>query len=802
MSSNGRSSSERDHATRRSSKSRGTTTTTLTTSSSSSFVRQYDNRVEDVLDGSMGQSGDTDVTGATLKRENSSYTSKKSRRSLPPATTPGVQFVSGTDHEQSELQLRTKDPRMKHRRSSASAAALAAANAAATAAAVEASTQNHKASPVSICASPNTLYNKKMAQHEDALDKRNAMDQDALIREKLHDAAKSPSRNKTGKYKSVATEDNDYGDDDDVKKRFLSFSHDGDEYDGNDNDDENVALNNKDATASPTTNHQVIASHGRVGAPDLQYGVLNGGYYGEGFDDDDVAIAIAVDDSLYDDHEYYHHAIEYNPDAKPPIHKNRRFRFYICMAILTAVVIGVAICITVPLLLSSNSSANSPTLAPTEAPTTTADGIYREQFIAVVGPQVNVDGSPHDRAATWIMYEDPQRLTPRSDNLIQRYLLALFYFMTTENEMTPWKSCSRPRETEDDSCDLLKFTRNPDDTISYVPEPATRWLSNTHECEWTGITCDVGDSGSIVVALDMWGQNMTGSIPSEISQITFLQSISLGYNNFTGTIPSEFAEMRYLVSLELNGNKLTGSIPPQYWNTLTLQGLNLVENMLTGTLSTEVGLLTNLKGLHLSQNRFQGTLPTELGNLMFLSYARVNGNQLTGAIPTQLGNLSILQELWMHENLLSGTIPTEFGLMPEISELRISNNRIYGTIPEQLWDNKTQLLKLDLNDLLLSGILSSRIGELSSLISIRIRRNRLTGTVPTELALLPNLRLAWLHLNQFTGAIPMCNGPRFLDYLNADCGPDGAPAQECTCCTGCCDRNTELCQLTDDNASS
>jgi Leucine-rich repeat (LRR) protein len=156
----------------------------------------------------------------------------------------------------------------------------------------------------------------------------------------------------------------------------------------------------------------------------------------------------------------------------------------------------------------------------------------------------------------------------------------------------------------------------------------------------------------------------------------------------------------------------------------------------------------------------------------------------------------------MHENLLSGTIPTEFGLMPEISELRISNNRIYGTIPEQLWDNKTQLLKLDLNDLLLSGTLSSRIGELSSLISIRIRRNRLTGTIPTELALLPNLRLAWLHLNQFTGAIPMCNGPRFLDYLNADCGPDGAPAQECTCCTGCCDRNTELCQLTDDNVSS
>lgn len=396
---------------------------------------------------------------------------------------------------------------MKHRRSSASAAAAAAG------AATIAAAHNHKVSPVSICESPNTLYNKKMAQHHDALDKRNTVDQDTLIREKLRetdkrrpaDAVKSPIRHKSGEYKSVAKEDHDpdlYGDDDDVKKRFLSFSQDGDEYDDDDHHDEKSPLGNQDGATTPTTNQQVIASHGMVGAPDLQYGVLNGGYYGEAFDDDDMAIAVAVDDSYYDD-EYYHHAIEYNPDAKPPIHKNRRFRLYFCMAILTAVAIGVAICITVPILLSSDSSDNSLTLAPTEAPTTAADGIYREQFIAVVGPQVSVEGSPHDRAATWIINEDPQRLTPRSENLIQRYLLALFYFMTTENEMTLWKSCSRPQENEDDTCELLKFTRNPDDTISYLPEPATRWLSNTHECEWTGITCDVGDSGSIVVALDI-----------------------------------------------------------------------------------------------------------------------------------------------------------------------------------------------------------------------------------------------------------------------------------------------------------
>jgi hypothetical protein len=104
--------------------------------------------------------------------------------------------------------------------------------------------------------------------------------------------------------------------------------------------------------------------------------------------------------------------------------------------------------------------------------------------------------------------------------------------------------------------------------------------------------------------------------------------------------------------------------------------------------------------------------------------------------------------------------------------------------------------------MLLSGSISSRIGDLSSLVSFRVRGNQLTGTIPAEIGRLRNLRLAWLHLNQFSGSIPsqICAGvaPGKLEFLNADCGPIGAPAQECECCSGCCDRNTELCQLTDD----
>ena len=214
-----------------------------------------------------------------------------------------------------------------------------------------------------------------------------------------------------------------------------------------------------------------------------------------------VAIAISGDDSCYESQEYYQHAMEYDPDVEPPLHRNRRFRFYAIITTLVIVLVGAAVGVTIPLLFSKDNGENSPTFAPTDAPTTTAEGIYRDQFIAVVGPQVNVDNSAYDRAAHWIMYEDRQRLSPLSESLIQRYILVLFYFKTTDNEATPWKSCNRPRFNEDATCDFQYFTRSSlDDSIIFQPEKATRWLSNTHECDWVGVNCD---EGAIVVALDI-----------------------------------------------------------------------------------------------------------------------------------------------------------------------------------------------------------------------------------------------------------------------------------------------------------
>lgn len=286
---------------------------------------------------------------------------------------------------------------------------------------------------------------------------------------------------------------------DDIRKRSKK----------NTNDEESYGSHGRDNKPLEDGQTQVIASHGVAGAPSYQPATTNGGFAGPGFDDFDdegLAIAIAVDEDYYEGEQntdFYHHAIEYNPDAKPPLHRNRRFRFYLIMLALFFILAGTGVAVSMIFFVGNKNADTgpSPTSAPSGAPTTRAEGIYRVQFSSIVGEEVDEPNSPQDRAAIWIMYEDQIRLPPGDEHLIQRYILAFFYFFTTANEEKTWKSCNRPRFNEDAACDFMRFKRDPmTDEIYFEPEAATRWLSNTHECDWIGVQCDETDT---VVALEL-----------------------------------------------------------------------------------------------------------------------------------------------------------------------------------------------------------------------------------------------------------------------------------------------------------
>jgi hypothetical protein len=134
-------------------------------------------------------------------------------------------------------------------------------------------------------------------------------------------------------------------------------------------------------------------------------------------------------------------------DGKPSIYKNRRCRVFaiVGFCFLIAVVV-VSVTVT---LISKDESASS-VAGPTMAPTTFRETLgIKEQLVEVFGVEdFSNPNSTHSRALNWVVNEDPMELEPDAENLVQRFVMAYFYFATSQ--LGPWLSCYPPKEGERD----------------------------------------------------------------------------------------------------------------------------------------------------------------------------------------------------------------------------------------------------------------------------------------------------------------------------------------------------------------
>ena len=206
----------------------------------------------------------------------------------------------------------------------------------------------------------------------------------------------------------------------------------------------------------------------------------------------------------------------------------------------------------------------------------------------------------------------------------------------------------------------------------------TNWLSNRPMGDWKGVrTNNLGR----VYDLSLEGNQLNGTIPAELGNLTFLSSLYLHTNQLSGAIPSDLGNLSNLIYLEINHNRLSGAIPSELGSLSELTDLRLHRNQLSGQIPSELGNLNDLTILGLSDNQLTGSIPTELGNLTNLTSLGLSGNQLTGSIPTEVGNLTNLTRLGLSDNQLTGSIPEDLEKLTHLTHLYLAGNRFTGCIP-------------------------------------------------------------------------------------------------------------------------
>ncbi len=330
------------------------------------------------------------------------------------------------------------------------------------------------------------------------------------------------------------------------------------------------------------------------------------------------------------------------------------------------------------------------------------------------------------------------------------------------------------------------------------------WLTNAPLDRWHGV---ITNRSGRVVELDLTENELNGTIPAALGNLTYLEALDLSKNQLKGNIPPELGNLANLEALILYGNQLSGSIPTELDSLSKLQILALSGNNLRGPIPPELGQLANLTLLVLSDNGLTGAIPPQLGSLEKLVWLYLWGNQLRGEIPPELGNLINLERLDLSYNNLVGTIPPALENLTLLEYLFLSENRFSGCIPEvwrdieendledaniaicsdwqalaalyeaaggddwlenENWlsaaplgtwfgvttDENERVIALELAENELRGTIPPDLAHLRRLEQLILSRNRLRGDIPPELGNLSQLELLLLHANQFEGKIP------------------------------------------------
>ena len=335
------------------------------------------------------------------------------------------------------------------------------------------------------------------------------------------------------------------------------------------------------------------------------------------------------------------------------------------------------------------------------------------------------------------------------------------------------------------------------------------WAKTLAMTSWDGLTNTNAISGATprVKKLELSWQDLSGTIPSALGNLTGLTVLDLSGNDFTGTLP-DLSALTSLTTLNLYFNlSLTDQPIPTWMNSLTsLTTLDLRwtnRAYLSADAIPDLSALTSLTtfrlagGLSYSDGRNRpafpdlsastslqdlsiiatplasGPIPAWVSDLSALQTLDLRAARRTGSIP-DLSSLSSLQNLDLSiNNLTAGAIPTWMTTKSSLRTLNLSNTNRTGAIPALSSLTNLRVLSLGTtpfraNAGFANAFTAGAIPTLSALTSLQelnLNNTNRTGTIPA-LSALTSLQELNLGDNKLTGAIPALSALDDLQELD------------------------------------
>lgn len=114
--------------------------------------------------------------------------------------------------------------------------------------------------------------------------------------------------------------------------------------------------------------------------------------------------------------------------------------------------------------------------------------------------------------------------------------------------------------------------------------------------------------------LELDGNQLAGQIPPDWPPN--LQVLGLAVNNITGTIPASVANLTKLIKFRCAANNIEGNIPNEFAKLPNLKIFYVGRNRLAGMFQKAILNISTLVGLGMSENNLRGDVPSNIGNCL------------------------------------------------------------------------------------------------------------------------------------------------------------------------------------------